>query len=87
MARLPSSEQVEAEMRRVRFNTKYFRLLRSTVYALIVTAAVSVLVATLFLPVLQIYGTSMSPTLTEGEIVVSIKQKEYTRGNIIALYY
>ncbi len=87
MARLPSSEQVEAEMRRVRFNTKYFRLLRSTVYALIVTAAVSVLVATLFLPVLQIYGTSMSPTLTEGEIVVSIKQKEYTRGDIIALYY
>lgn len=87
MARLPSFEQVEAEMRRVRFNTKYFRLLRSTVYALIVTAAVSVLVATLFLPVLQIYGTSMSPTLTEGEIVVSIKQKEYTRGDIIALYY
>ncbi len=84
---LPSMEQVETEMRRVRFNNKYFKVLRSTFYALIVTAAVSVLVATLFLPVLQIYGTSMSPTLEEGEIVISIKQSEYEKGDIIAMYY
>ncbi len=84
---LPSTDQVEAEMRRIRFKSRYFKVLRSTVYALVITAAVSVLVATLFLPVLQIYGTSMSPTLEEGEIVVSVKQGQYQRGDIIALYY
>ncbi len=84
---LPSTEQIETEMRRVRFSNRYFKVLRSTVSALIVTAAVSVLVATLFLPVLQIYGSSMAPTLTEGEIVISVKQSGYEDGDIIALYY
>ncbi len=84
---VPSVEQVEAEMRRVRFSNRYFKVLRSTFYALIVTAAVSVLVATLILPVLQIYGTSMSPTLEEGEIVISVKQNGYQKGDIIAMYY
>ncbi len=84
---VPSVEQVEAEMRRVRFSNRYFKVLCSTFYALVVTAAVSVLVATLILPVLQIYGTSMSPTLKEGEIVISIKQNGYEKGDIIAMYY
>ena len=47
----------------------------------------AVLVATLWLPVLQIYGSSMSPTLEEGDIVVSIKSKNYETGDIVAFYY
>lgn len=50
-------------------------------------AALSVLVATLLLPVLQIYGTSMTPTLTEGDIVLSVKSNNFKRGDIIAFYY
>ncbi len=84
---IPERAAVEAELRRVRFKSRYFKTLRSTLYALIVTAAVSVLVATLFLPVLQIYGNSMSPTLSEGEIVVSIKKQQYEQGDVVALYY
>ncbi len=84
---IPKRAEVETELRRVRFKSRYFKILRSTLYALIVTAAVSVLVATLFLPVLQIYGNSMSPTLSEGEIVVSIKKQQYEQGDIVALYY
>lgn len=85
--RLATTEQLERELFRVRFNSRYFQILRSTLYALIITAAVSVLVASLLLPVLQIYGNSMSPTLSEGDIVVSIKKKEYHTGEIVGLYY
>lgn len=45
------------------------------------------LVATIFLPVLRIYGTSMSPTVNEGEIVVSLKGAEFEKSDIVALYY
>ena len=79
--------QIEAELRRERFMLRYRKLLRSTVYALIVTAAVAALVATLLLPVLQIYGSSMTPTLTEGDIVVSVKTNTYDYGDICSFYY
>ncbi len=84
---IPDSEQVKTEIKRVRLKSRYFKVLRSTVYALIVTAAVSVLIATLFLPVLQIYGSSMAPTLEEGDIVVSVKRSSYEPGQVIAFYY
>ncbi len=84
---IPDSEQVKTEIKRVRLKSRYFKVLRSTVYALIVTAAISVLIATLFLPVLQIYGNSMTPTLEEGDIVVSVKQSSYKQGQVIAFYY
>lgn len=83
----PSVEVLEAELKRVRFRSRYGKLLRSTVYALIVTAAVAALIATLILPVLQIYGTSMTPTLTEGDVVVSVKKNNFKRGDIICFYY
>jgi len=54
---------------------------------LITAAAVAVLVATLWLPVLQIYGTSMTPTLAEGQIVVSVKTSELEPGDVVAFYY
>lgn len=86
-ARLPSSTQLEAELHRVRYRRSYSRVIRSTIYTLITVAAVAILVATLWLPVLQIYGTSMDPTLSEGDIVVSTKTNRYSTGDIIAFYY
>lgn len=83
----PSVDQLETELKRVRFRSRYGKLLRSTVYALIVTAAVAALIATLVLPVLQIYGTSMTPTLSEGDIVLSLKTDNLKRGDIICFYY
>ena len=56
-------------------------------YTLITVAAVAVLVATLWMPVLQIYGNSMTPTLQEGEIVVTLKTSELKRGDVVAFYY
>lgn len=82
-----SSEAVEKELHRERYKTRYRKTLRSTVFALITAAAAAVLVATLWLPVLQIYGSSMTPTLEEGQIVLSLKTGQMEKGDIVAFYY
>lgn len=84
---LPSFEQVEAERGRLRERSRYSRTLRSTVAVLIVVAAVAILVATLWMPVLRIYGSSMTPTVSEGQIVVSLKTSSFRQGEIVAFYY
>ena len=62
-------------------------MLRSTVYLLITVAAVAILVAVLWLPVLEIYGNSMSPTLENGQIVLSVKTDDMQTGQVLAFYY
>jgi len=84
---LPTSQQIEKELKRVNYERRYRSVLRSTVYTLITVAAVAILVATLWLPVLQIYGNSMTPTLTDGEIVFSLKTSDFAPGDITAFYY
>ena len=83
----PTAEQLEKELQRVCYKGRYRAVLRSTVYLLITVAAVAVLVATLWLPVLQIYGTSMAPTLQDGNIVFSLKTSTLEQGDLVAFYY
>lgn len=83
---LPSLEQLTAELEREKYKRRYNRVLRSTIYTLIVVAAVAVLVATIWMPVLQIYGASMTPTLNEGDIVVSVKGSDFAPGDLVAFY-
>ena len=82
----PSVEQLAAELKRVKYRSRYRAVLRSTLYMLVVVAAVAVLVATIWMPVLQIYGASMTPTLSEGDIVVSIKGSDFQPGDLVAFY-
>lgn len=84
---LPALAQLEGELERERYKRRYSTVLRSTVYTLITVAAVAVLVATLWMPVLQIYGNSMTPNLVEGDIVVTIKNSDFRQGDVIAFYY
>ena len=83
----PAIDQLEGELRRERYKRRYSAVLKSTVYTLITVAAIAVLVATLWMPVLQIYGNSMTPTLTEGDIVLTVKNSDFNQGDIIAFYY
>ena len=87
MESLPTTQQLEAELARVRYQHRYNSVLRSTISILVVVAAIAVLVATLLLPVLRIYGSSMTPTVDEGEIIVSLKQSDFKQGDIVAFYY
>ena len=71
----------------MKYKKRYRTVLKSTVYTLITVAAVAVLVATLWLPVLQIYGSSMTPTLQDGEIIFTVKTSDLEQGDIVAFYY
>ena len=84
---LPAVEQLEIELKRVKYKRRYKSVLKSTVFSLITVSAIAVLIATLWLPVLQIYGSSMTPTLQDGEILFSIKTSEFDPGDVIAFYY
>lgn len=83
---LPTLEQLNAELAREQNRRRYGQTLRSTIYTLVVVAAVAVLIAVLVMPVLRIYGSSMNPTLTEGDIVVSVKGTDFEQGDLIAFY-
>lgn len=84
---VPSLDVLEKERDRVKHNARYRKTLRSTVGVLIVVAALAVLAATMWLPVLRIYGTSMTPTLNAGDIVMTIKGSDFKTGDVIAFYY
>lgn len=87
LGEMPSAEQLEAELKREKYKRRYHSVLRSTIYTLITVAAIAVLVATLWLPVLQVYGSSMTPTLQDGEIIFSVKTADLEPGDIVAFYY
>lgn len=76
---VPSLDVLE-KRDRVKHNARYRKTLRSTVGVLIVVAALAVLAATMWLPVLRIYGTSMTPTLNAGDIVMTIKGSDFKTG-------
>ena len=84
---VPSLNEIQSERKRIRRKDYYKQALRGTVSVLVVVAAVAVLIATLFLPILQISGDSMSPTLEHDEIVVLLKTKKFECGDLIGFYY
>ena len=86
-ADFPSVDQLKKELGREKYKRRFRRLLKSTVNALVVVAAVAALIATLVLPVLQIAGTSMEPSLKDGDIVVLVKTDKLKTGDLCAFYY
>lgn len=83
---IPDVQSLKKELNRTRHKERYSSVLRSTIYALIVVAAISVLVATLWMPVLRTYGNSMTPTLGDGDIVISVKSGSFHQRDLIAFY-
>lgn len=83
----PTSEQIETAILKTKYSQKYKKVLKSTLSSLVVVAAIAVLIATLMLPVLQIQGSSMEPTLNDEEIVVLIKTSKLKRGQLCCFSY
>lgn len=83
----PTSVQWKKQLVREQYRMRYLRTLRSTVMILVCVAATAVLLATLVFPVLQVVGTSMEPTLKNGEVLVAVKNGKFRRGDIVAFYY
>ncbi|MGI6110528.1 MAG: signal peptidase I [Eubacteriaceae bacterium] len=83
----PTSEQVREELNRENYHAEYRKTLRRVLLVILAVAAAAVLIAMLWLPVLQMSGTSMEPTLEPGQIVVAVKNGEFEQGDLIAFYY
>ena len=82
-----NAEEVRGELNRIRNKHRFGSMIRSTTYSLVVVAAIAVLVATLWMPVLQTFGDSMTPTLEDGQIVISLKSGDFKQGDVVAFYY
>ncbi|MCD7829989.1 MAG: signal peptidase I [Clostridiales bacterium] len=85
--KIPSAEAVTAERARLQHQQKFRQTLLTTVCALVVVAAAAVLAATLFLPVLQVSGSSMEPTLSDSDIIVLFKSGKLESGDLVGFYY
>jgi signal peptidase I len=83
---IPSTNELRDELQRVKYKQRFGTVLKSTIATLVVVAAVAIIIATIWMPVLQIYGSSMTPTLEEGEIVVAIKGSDFDTGDLVAFY-
>ena len=83
----PTANEISSELKYERNKIRFRRIIKSSVYALVLVAAIAVLIATLVLPVLQISGTSMEPTLNNGEIVVLFKTTKLERGDLCGFSY
>lgn len=83
----PTVEQLHAELKRRRYRSGYFRLLRNTISSLVVVAAIAVLISMLFLPILRVTGSSMTPTMQNDELVVCRREGDFQSGDIVAFYF
>jgi len=84
---IPTTIELEQELTRENYKSKYKKLLKSTIYVLMIVVSISVVIATFLFPVLQIYGESMQPNLKENDIVLCMKKSKYKIGDVIAFYY
>lgn len=82
-----TTKDIELELNRTKYNQKYIKILKSTIYSLIVITSIATIIATLIMPVFEINTNSMSDTFNQGDIVVSIKTKKIKQGDIIAFYH
>lgn len=84
---IPTAEQFDSEVRRIRYRRNYIQTLYNTISSLIVVAAIAVLISLLFLPVLRVTGTSMTPTLYNDELLICSKRSDFKSGDVIAFYF
>jgi signal peptidase I len=84
---MPSIEMLEGELKQTQYKTRYGRVLRSTIFSLLVVAAVAVIIAVLLMPVLQISGNSMEDTLSDGDLVIALNNGKFKTGEVIGFYF
>ena len=84
---IPSIEQVKREREKLKYKKEYRRTIKHVLGVLLVAAAVSVLLATVFFPILRVSGVSMEPTLEDGQVIVLEKSGKFKTGDLIGFYY
>ena len=82
---IPSVEELMRERTHERYRIRYRRALRSTITTIITVAAAAIIVSYLLMPVLRIYGHSMTPTVVDGNIVLALRSSSFNKGDVVAL--
>ena len=67
-------------------SSRFRQALVRTVIMLVAAAVAAVLAAGLWMPVFEIYGRSMSPTLQEGAVVIGMRDRSPAQGEVVAFY-
>ncbi|MCL2508299.1 MAG: signal peptidase I [Oscillospiraceae bacterium] len=83
----PGVEMLDREIARLERRESYIRLARGIIISLVAAAAVIILITNLWVGVLRIDGTSMSPLLEMNEIVLTKKSDITIKKDIIAFYH
>jgi len=83
----PSLSDLKKELKRENSKKEYKKVLRNTLYVVVIVAALAVLVSSFFITVLRVTGDSMTPTLETGQIVVAQNSSTFEPGELIAFYY
>ena len=83
----PSASALGAELAAERKRTSGFRVLRNTLFTLVVIAAIAAVVTSFALPILQISGSSMTDTLDDQDIVLALRTSDVQTTDVIAFYY
>lgn len=84
---IPPLAVLEQQLKEEKKKRRFYKALRSVIATLVTVAAVAVLVAQSLMPVLRIYGNSMNPTLSQGNVVVALKSSSFKTGDIVAFYW
>lgn len=82
-----SDQQLEKELKRTVMRSKSLKRFRRFFSSILVVGALLVIVTVTWLPVFQITGKSMEPTLEQGQIVVALRTKRTSPGDIVAIYF
>lgn len=84
---IPTAEQLENQLKKIKYRQNYIRILGNTISSLLIVSAVAVLISMLFLPVLRVTGTSMTPTMLNDELIICNKRNNFKSGDIVAFYF
>lgn len=82
-----SIPDLEKEIKKRKNKSLKISFIRTLAYSAMVIIAFAIITSTSFFKILQVSGTSMEPTLHEGELLLTSKFFEFKKGDMIAFYY
>ena len=82
-----SMPDLERELKRRKEKNIKLAFIKTLGFSAMVIVAFAIITSTSFFKILQVSGTSMQPTLYEGELLITSKFFKYEKGDMVAFYY
>lgn len=65
-------------------NDRFGPVFRNVLISLTAAIVIAVLVPMLWMPILRVYGTSMTPTINDGDILITFKSSKLKQNDVVA---